>query len=145
VAPARQLIWGGSIGYRTRASTFLASYNRSGYDSSAASVGTNTSYSGAWNWRHPRSAWGFHATYMRNETANTGFSNLSGWQGRLGVSRSLSNNLSVLLDGSYLSSRGTFLGVENGINVHAIRLSLGWTPRLSHTAPAPAEENEQIP
>ena len=143
-APMRQMLWGGSIGYRTRTFTLLALYNRSAYDAATAAIGTNTIYSGAWNWRHPRSNWGLYATYMRHDTTNTGFSSLWGWQARAGVSRALSGNLTLLIDGSYVRSRGVFLARENGVNVQAIRISLGWTPGLTRRSPAPTDEIENL-
>ena len=140
--PAQQLVWGGSIGYKTHSNTFTGLYNRSGYDSASAALGTNTTYSGAWSWRHPRSGWGFNASYLRHETLNTGFSNLSGWQGNGGISHSLPGNLSLFIAGSYLRSQGTFVDSQTStVNVRAIRVSLSWAPRVARTGSSAADED----
>ena len=140
--PQRQMTGGGSIGYRTQTHTFLARYVRSGFDAITAVTGANTNYAGAWSWRRPRSSWGFHASYTRNQTSNTGFSNLYGWQTRGGISHTLSHQMTLLIDTSYLDSHAIFQTVTNTVKVHSVRVSVGWTPGLTRRPSAPAAEEE---
>jgi len=142
--PMRQTIYGASIGVKQRAHTLVASYNRSGYDVSTASIGENTILSGAWNWSHPRRSWALHASYSRHETKNTGFSTLVGWQGSAGISQRLKTNLTLLVNCSYLRSRWIYLSNTSLVNVDGIRVSLGWTPQLRRHSADVSDTEEEV-
>src|SRR5215470_7764353 len=124
-----QWTYGGSLGYRTRSSTVLTTYLHSAYDPGTGSIGSNHNLQAAWNWRNPRSNWGFNAAYSRNETNNTGYSNIAGWRVTGTVTRDLPWRIMWMTSFSYLNSRGQYLNIPSEVNVEGIRVTLGWTPQ----------------
>jgi hypothetical protein len=139
-----QAVWGGSIGFRTYANTLVATYGRSGYVMGASAIGRNTLTSAAWSWQHPRRSLGLHASYSRNETNNTGYATLSGWQATGGVSQTLKGNFNLTLNYTYLNSRGVFLGLTNDLTVEAVRISLGWAPQLRRSRTGGTVDPEEV-
>ena len=130
-SPRAQTIGGASIGFTTYGNTFLASYNRTGYDFNfnAGALGANTIISGAWQWRRPRSDWGFNAGYNRIQSSTPGFTGLSGWQTNAGFTQRLPANLFVNATYTHLSSRGVYLSLNNQITIDGARIMIGWAPR----------------
>jgi hypothetical protein len=143
-APNRQMTWGASLGYRTQSHTFIGRYARSGYDPFSAVLGSNSNYSAAWSWRPVRSNWSVHSNYNRNDTHNTGFTTFGGWHVRTGVSRTLSRQMTLLVEGSYLNSHSVYQANNNKVKVYAIRVSLGWTPGLMHRSSSAPVEDEEV-
>lgn len=126
--PALQLTYGASTGYRTRATSIVATYSQSGSDQSSGVLGKNTNLQAAWSWRPPRSGWLVSASYGRNETSSTGFSTISGWRATANFSHSLPWNLVMSGGYSYLNSHGLYLGSASEVTVDGLRVSFGWTP-----------------
>jgi hypothetical protein len=124
-----QAIGGGALGFRTGLYTLVASYDRSASDSFGFAVGTITSMSGAWSWHHPGSRWSIFASYGQQQTRNTGFTSLCGWQMSSGLNTSLNEHTSLSLQYVYMDSSGTYLGTYNHLAVQSVRLSFGWAPQ----------------
>jgi len=131
-APGSQATFSGSVGYQTRSHSLVATYNSAGLliGDSAATIGRNTIYRGAWSWRPIRTAWNLHANYSHTDTSGTGFLTLKGWQGGAGVNRSLGWNMVLSFNYAYVTSSSNYLGKERQVSVNTARLSLGWAPRL---------------
>jgi hypothetical protein len=127
--PSRQVIGSGSIGYRTRAHTFLGSYNRSSQDVFGTAAGLNSVASGAWNWLRPGSPWTVFSGFGYHQIRNAGFASLTGWRTSVGISRTLSNQFSVNCEYAYLNSTGTYLGSFYKRNVQTAQLSFRWHPQ----------------
>jgi hypothetical protein len=125
----RQIVGGGSLGYRTFSHTLVASYDRAANDTYGFTVGTVTTMSAAWNWRRAGSRWGVFSSFGDQQTRNTGFASLSGWQGSGGVTASLNQHTTLTAQYVYLNSSGTYLGTQNNLKVQSIRISLGWAPQ----------------
>jgi len=130
----RQMIGGGSVGFQTYGNTFLASYNRTGYDLSGGGLGGTNMITAAWNWRRPRNNWGINVSFSRTETNNPGFSNINGWQITAGISQRLKNNLLLDMDYTHVSSRGAYLALANDVTINAVRISLAWSPHFRQTS-----------
>ena len=126
-----QTIGGASLGFTTYAHTFLATYNRTGYDFNfnAGAIGANSIISGAWQWRRPRSDRAFNAGYNRIKSNTTGLTSLSGWQTHAGFTQRLPGNLFLSATYTHLSSRGVYLNLNNHINLDGARIMIGWAPR----------------
>lgn len=128
-AKASQIVGGGSLGFQAHSQTLVASYNRTSTDNFGFAVGTITSTSGAWSWRRPGSRWGLSASFAQQQTRNTGFASLSGFQAGGGVNSSLNHNMSLSAQYVYLHDGGDYAGVFNTFSVQSVRLSLGWAPQ----------------
>jgi hypothetical protein len=127
---SRQLIGGGSLGYRAFTHTIVASYNRSASDTFGIATGLVTGASGSWSWRRPGSNWLFFATGSRQQIRNAGYTSLSGWQGSGGVSRRLGSSISWRTEYTYFLSAGTYLGISTNQSIHSVRVSLAWGPEV---------------
>jgi len=123
-----QVTAGGSLGYRMRAHTFMASFDRDSYDSGVSIIGSSRRISAAWNWRPPRSSWGLNATFSRHDITNTGFVNIGGWHASTSFSRRLTWDLLMTASYSHLSSRGAFLNTQNLVVMDGVRVSISWVP-----------------
>jgi hypothetical protein len=128
--PKSNLVVGGaSLGFKAQNHTFLASYNRTAADSFGFAVGTITSASGAWTWRRTGSKWGLTADFAQQQTKNTGFADLSGWQATGSITSSLNAHTTLTAQYVYLHDVGTYVGVYNNFSMQSVRLSLGWAPQ----------------
>lgn len=128
----RQIVGGGSIGFRTYGHTFLASYDRSNVNTYGLGVGVNTSAAGSWRWSRPGSRWSAFASFGDQRMRNTGFADLSGWRASAGVSQSLSGQMALTTQYVYFTNSGSFSGNVYNFAVHSIRVSLGWAPQQRH-------------
>src|SRR5581483_11933417 len=124
-----QVIGGGSLGFRAGMHTLVGSSERSSSDPFGFAVGTISTASGAWSWHHPGSRWGLSVSGGQQQTRNTGFVSLSGWQASGGVNTSLNANASMSLQYVYIDSMGAYLGTVNHLTAHSIRVSMGWAPQ----------------
>ena len=134
-APAsRQVIGGGSLGFRTYTQTLVASYDRNSSDTYGFAVGTNTTASASWTWQRPGSRWSILAGGAQNQMRNTGFASVSGWQASGGMSARLNAHTTLSAQYVYLNTRGGYVGNLNNLVAHSVRLSLNWNPQ---TVPTP--------
>lgn len=125
----RQMIGGGSVGFRTLTQTLVASYNRSANDTFGFAIGTVSSASGAWNWRRIGSKWSLSASFAQQQTRNAGFTSLSGWQASGGINTSLNSHSTLSVQYVYFHDVGDYAGVYNNFSAQSVRLSLGWAPQ----------------
>jgi hypothetical protein len=125
----RQAVGGGAIGFHTYRHTFIGSYDRSSSDAFGFAIGTSTSAAGAWNWHRPGSRWSMFTSFGQQQTRNTGFTSISGWQVSTGMAGSLSAHTSVTAQYVYFRSAGSYLGTFSNLAVHSVRVSLGWAPQ----------------
>jgi hypothetical protein len=127
----RQMVGGGSLGFRPGMHTLVASYDRSGSDSFGFAVGTVTTTSAAWSWHPAGSRWAISASFGEQQTRNTGFSSLSAWQAGGGITTGLNTHMTLSAQYVYMSNTGTYLGTFNNLAVQSVRLSLGWAPQIA--------------
>lgn len=128
----RQVVGGGSLGFRTYAHTFLGSFDRYNVNTYGLGVGVNTSAAGSWRWRRPASRWSVFASFGEQRMRDTGFADLSGWRASAGVAQSLSDHMVLNTEYVYLSNGGSFGGNVYNLAVHSVRVSLGWAPQQRH-------------
>jgi hypothetical protein len=131
----RQMIGGGSIGFRTYTQTFTGSYDRTSSDTYGFAVGANTTATGSWNWRRPGSRWTIFASGGQQQMKSTGFADISGWEASGGVSATLNLHTALSVQYVYFNSQGSYLGNLDNMIAHTVRLSLSWNPQ---TVPQPA-------
>jgi hypothetical protein len=126
---SRQIIGGGSLGFRTYTQTFAGSYERTSSSAYGFAVGTITTATGSWSWKRPGSRWSIFANAGQNQFRNTGFASISGWDAAGGISASMGARSSLSAQYVYYSTSGTYAGNLNNTAVHSIRVSLGWSPQ----------------
>jgi hypothetical protein len=131
----RQIVGGGSIGFRTYRHSLTGTYNRNSSDTYGFAVGTVATYSGNWMYHAPGGRWTLFATYSQEQMRNTGFMSLSGWQAGGGLSESLNNRTILTTQYVYQSSSETYQGSLSNYAVHSVRLSVGWRPQPTATSP----------
>ena len=120
---------GGSIGYKVRSHTLIASFDRSLADSyGLGSTSTDAAMAG-WAWKAPGSLWSLSANY--------GYQRLNGgiergnesWRATGGIARALSQHLFISLQYAYftspanLAALAALTGAEN-----AVMVGLSWSP-----------------
>jgi hypothetical protein len=127
--PDNQLIGSGTLGFKTYQHTFTASYSRSSTNSYGI-LGTTSSAGSSWGWHHPGSVWSVDAGFSQEETRNTGFISLSGWEVLSGVTRKLNDRTALTAQYAFLEGSSTYSGFATHLTVHSVRLSVGWSPQV---------------
>lgn len=128
---SKNVIGGGSIGFRTYQHTLVGSYERSSMDTYGLAIGTITTVTGAWNWRRPGSRWNVFTSFGQQQIRNTGYASLSGWQASGGIAQSLNSHMHMTAQYVYLSNSGGYLGNATNLAVHSVRVSLSWAPEAA--------------
>jgi hypothetical protein len=126
----RQAVGGATLGFRTYANTFAASYNRTASDAYGSVVGTYITISGTWTHHRPGSKISTSASFGQQQIENTGFENLSGWTASGGVSERLSENILLNEQYVYLKTDGNYLGSVSNFSIQSIRLTMSWAPEV---------------
>jgi hypothetical protein len=127
----KNVIGGGSLGFRTYQHTLVGSYDRTSADAYGLAVGSTTTLSAAWNWRRPGSRWNVFTSLAQQQVRNTGYASLSGWQASGGISQSLNSHMRMTAQYVYLTNSGEYLGIASNLAIHSVRVSLGWAPQAS--------------
>jgi hypothetical protein len=127
---SRNMIGGGSIGFRTFRHTLIGSYERSATDGYGTAIGTTSTLTGAWDWHRPGSRWNVSASFSQQGIRNTGYLSLSGWEASGGVTQTLSSHMRMTAQYVYLSNSGDYLGSITNLAVHSVRLSMSWVPEM---------------
>jgi hypothetical protein len=125
---SKNVIGGGSLGFRTYQHTLIGSYERSSMDAYGLAIGTNTTLTAAWNWRRPGSRWNVFTSFGQQQVRNTGYASLSGWQASGGIAQSLNAHMHMSAQYVYLSNSGGYLRNVTNLAVHSVRVSLSWAP-----------------
>ena len=125
---AIQYLYGGSLGFKANAHTFLVSYNRSLGDTYGLGSGSTSSATGTWNWRHPGSTWSVSAGGGYQELNNPTFSNTRSWLANAGVARALGQHFSMSAQYMYFQFPPNIktVGVEGSEN--GVSVGLSWSP-----------------
>jgi hypothetical protein len=127
----KNVIGGGSLGFRTYQHTLLGSYERTSMDNYGLAIGTNTSLTAAWNWHRPGSRWNVFTSYGQQQVRNTGYTSLSGWQASGGIAQALNSHMQMTTQYVYLRNSGEYLGNVTNLALHSVRVSLNWTPETA--------------
>jgi len=132
VPRTREIVGGGSLGFKTFSQSFVASYDRTATNGYGFAVGTNTTLMGSWSRHRAGSSWSTFARFGQQQTRNTGFVSLSGWQASGGWSKNLGTSTALTTQFVHLTSAGGYFGNLSGnlndIAIQSIRVSLNWSP-----------------
>ena len=122
-------VFGGSLGYKTYAHSFLGAYDRSLSQTYGAGAADTITISAAWHWWRPGRRWGLSSDYMEQQFRGGVFGDANGWRAAFGVTRQMGDH-AVLETGytyaSYTSKSPTF---PYDSQQNAVRVSVMWIPR----------------
>lgn len=137
IAPARQLyplstglkyIAGGSLGYRRREHTFIASVHRLAGDAYAYGAGSTLETEAAWNWRRPGSGWVFFGSFGRQRFFGSGSRDAVGWLAAAGLSRALSAQMALQAQYAFMNNFLSNAPRTNSVSAHSVRVAVVWSP-----------------
>lgn len=123
-----QRLYGGSLGFKTRAQTFLASYDRSLGDAYALGSGSTSAAIGAWHWMVPGSGVSISASAGYVKLNNPTFPNTASWQFSAGMAKALGHQMSMTAQYMYfeLPADLRVTGIYGSTN--GVSMSLAWSP-----------------
>ena len=123
-----QYLYGASLGFKTVAHTFLASYNRSLGDVYGLGSGSTSSATGTWNWRRPGSSWSVSAGGGYQEFNNQTFNNTRSLMANAGVAKELSPHLFLSAQYIYFQFPANMraAGLESSEN--GVSVGMTWSP-----------------
>jgi hypothetical protein len=122
--------YGGTLGFKTLAHTFLGSFDRTASDAYGLGAATTTGTNATWRWRRPGRNWWMESNLGWQRLGGNAVSQLSGWQTSAGLGRIIGAHFSLFSQYAYLSYTGSGLPSTsaNGISQSAVRVSLVWSP-----------------
>jgi hypothetical protein len=122
-------VYGATLGYKTYAHSFLASYDRTVGQSYGVGAADTTTYNAAWRWSRPGRSWGLTSNYMRQQFTGGGFGDVTGWRAAFGVTRQMGQH--AVLETAYTyaayysnSSLAPYNSTQN-----AVRVTVEWIPQ----------------
>jgi len=133
-----QLLYGGSLGYRTYAHTVLVTYGKSLNDAYGIAVGSAfTTREAAWTWNRPGRAWGLQTSFVKTQLNALATSvqggHVDSWFASGGFSRRLGPRLS-LSAGYMIGKLGSKSLVQDKkgyqLSESGVQVSLTWSPRI---------------
>ena len=125
----KNVIGGGSIGFRTYRHSLVGTYERSSTDNYGFSIGTSTILTAAWNWHRPGSRWSVFSSFSQQQVRNTGYVSLAGWEASGGVGQTLTSHVRMSAQYVYLSNTGGYLTNISNFTIQSVRVSLSWAPQ----------------
>jgi hypothetical protein len=125
----KNLIGGGSLGFRTFAHSWVGSYQRTSTDSYGFAIGTSNALSLGWNWHRPGASWSLFTNVGQHQIRNTGYGSITGWQTTAGLTRALSFHTNMSVQYVYFSDAGNYLGRASDMAIHSLRVTWSWAPQ----------------
>lgn len=123
-----QYVASGSLGYKMRAHTLLASLERSLSDSFAIGAGSTFISSGAWRWHRAGSPWSAEAAYSREQLESLGSGRLNTWRANTTISRNIGRQTTIIAQYAYSDYKSLFGQQPYNLSLDGVRVSLRWTP-----------------
>lgn len=123
-----QPVYGGSVGYKFKAQTLLASYTRSASDPYGLGEYANDSGTGGWAWNRPGSKNSLSASAGYSRLSQPAFPNVTSWTAQAGFSRRLQTQLVMSATYSYVRyPQRVFLQAPD-IALNGVMIGLSWSP-----------------
>jgi hypothetical protein len=120
---------GGSIGYKVRTHTLLASFDRSIADTYGLGSNSTDSAMAGWAWRAPGSLWSLSANYGYQRLNGGVLRGDESWRATAGIARVLNQHTFVSVQYSYFTSPvslARLIAVQGPES--AVMVSLSWSP-----------------
>src|SRR4051794_6090324 len=120
--------FGGSVGYKLYAHTFLASYNRSISDMYAVGANTTDVSGGGWTWKRPGRGISLSGNFGYLRLIGPGFPTPGSWSAQAGVSRAMRDHLVMSVSGSYVQYPRTIFVAGPRVTQTGVSVSFNWSP-----------------
>ena len=121
-------VWGGSVGFRTYAHTFLGAYDRTVSDAYGVGVNATSTSSASWRWNRPRRTWWLSGSLNWQQLQGTASQAMSNWRTAAGWGRTLTTHLAALAEYAYLNYSGGLGTAFYSRSQSAVRFSIVWDP-----------------
>lgn len=124
-----QYTGGGSLGYKLRSHTLLASLNRSLGDSYGLGSASTDAATVGWAWKAPGSSWSLSANFGYQQLRGSAVRGYESWRATGGIARALNAHMFVSLQYAYftlpsnLVLSSEMLGAQSGVT-----MNLSWSP-----------------
>jgi hypothetical protein len=119
---------GGGLGTKRGSNTFLLSARRQIGDAYGLGAGNTLAGNFSWRWQRPSGNWTVDNSAGYERISGNSIRLFQGWVYQGDVSRKLSKQTSLSLQGSYAKSLGGLTSATDTYNRSEIRLALNWTP-----------------
>ena len=122
---------GGSIGYKLRSHTLLASFDRSLADSYGLGSTSTDSAMAGWAWKAPGSLWSLSANFGYQRLNGGIVGSYESWRASGGIARALNQHTFISVQYAYFTSPAN-LAALTGITgaENALTVGLSWSPSL---------------
>jgi len=116
----------GSIGYRLRSQSLMATFDHTPSASYGTGAGYTESVGGAWRWHRPGGGWETSASLRQQRMRGGSLQDLDGWIASYSVLKSLSRQTAAQIGYSYMYNSGMYVGAARTITVHAVEFTVLW-------------------
>lgn len=130
VSQGAQPQYGGSVAYKFKAQTLLASYTRTVADSYGLGAYATQASTGAWTWNRPGSALSFSAGFGYSRLAGGEFPNTTSWTGHAGLSKRLQRQLFMTAMYSYVQYPEALLLRTPNLQLSGVMVGINWSPSV---------------
>ncbi len=127
---APQYLYGGSLGFKTEAHTFLVSYNKSLSDAYGLGSGSTGSATGAWTWRPARTLSISAGGGFQELNNNASFHSSRSWVGNAGIGKALGPHLSLSVSYMYVQFPPILRTAAIGDSDTGVSIGLNWSPAV---------------
>jgi hypothetical protein len=129
--------FGGQLGYRVYAQTFMASYNRTLGLAYGVAASDTTTVGGGWRWWRPGHTWGLSSSALEEQMRSSVFRDTRGWRATFGITKQIGTHTVVETGYSFARYSGGALQALDSTtpgspfkeSQHAVRLTLAWYPQ----------------
>ena len=119
---------GGTLGLKTRAHTWMASYDRSIGDIYGLGSSTTNGATGAWNWHAPGSGWSSSASFGYQRLTSSVFQNTESWHGGASLGRALGGHLFASVQYVYTKFPSNIRLEGYNFEESGVMVALTWSP-----------------
>ena len=120
---------GGSIGYKLRSHTLLASFDRSIGDSYGLGSASTSGATAGWVWKAPGSSWSLSANYGYQQLNASAVRSNESWRATGGIARALDAHMFISLQYAYFTFPPSVLLLNEVLGTQSgVTMSLSWSP-----------------
>ena len=128
-SPGTTPVFGGNLGFKTYAHSFLASVDRTLGQTYGVGAADTITANAAWHWSLPGRNWSVTSSYMRQQSRGGVFGNIDGWLGSFGVSRRMGPHVMMQTAYTYAAYSSNSRTFPYSRNQNAVRVTLIWFPQ----------------
>jgi hypothetical protein len=123
-----QVTYGGGIGYKLYAHTFMASFTRSVSDVYGLGASATESSSGAWAWKRPGRSISVTSSFGYSRLINTVIPDTRSWTGLISAGKALNDQIAIGASYSYFRLPTSIVIAASDLTRSGVIVSLSWSP-----------------